>query len=187
MRQASQGRSARQLRCGFFRVHASYRVNNSGRSQKSVYSLKVNSATPVRTASRHALIAVGGFLVFGACMAALAGTTLLWRGTVLDRVCALNKPAYRQLSPAGSSAGALFFLLSVILATASVGWFKRRLWGWGLAVGVISTQVAGDLIILLRGDFLRGVTGLTIAGALLFYLLHSTVRNTFHSGQRTQT
>ena len=82
---------------------------HSIRSQKSVYSLKVNSAAPVRTASRHALIAVGAFLVFGACMAALAGTTLLWPGTVLDRVWALNKPAYRQLSPAGSSVGALFF------------------------------------------------------------------------------
>ena len=44
-------------------------------------------------------------------MAALAGTTLAWRGTVLDRVWILNKAAYRQLSSAGKSVGALFFTL----------------------------------------------------------------------------
>jgi hypothetical protein len=123
---------------------------------------------------------VGAFLVFGASMAVLAGTTLVWRGTALDKVWALNKTAYRQLSPAGRSVGVLFLLLSATLVTAAVGWFKRRLWGWGLAVGIISAQVAGDFVNLVRGDFLGGGTGLTIAGALLFYLLRPKVRTTFH-------
>lgn len=114
-------------------------------------------------------------------MAALAGTTLAWRGTVLDRVWILNKAAYRQLSSAGRPVGALFFLLSAILATAAMGWFKRRLWGWGLAVAIISLQVTGDFVNLVRGDFLRGGAGLTIAGALLLYLLQPKVRATFHS------
>ena len=60
-----------------------------------------------------------------------------------------------------------FFLQSAILAAAAVGWFKRRLWGWGLAVGIIFTQVVGDLVNFVKGDLLRGGTGLTIAGALL--------------------
>jgi hypothetical protein len=125
------------------------------------------------------MTAVGVFLVFGACMAALAGTTLVWRGTSLDRVWVLNESAYSQLSAAGASVGALFLLLSAALVTAAVGWFKRRLWGWGLAVGIISTQVAGDFVNLVRGDLLRGGTGLAIAGALLFYLLRPKVRTRF--------
>ena len=112
-------------------------------------------------------------------MAALAGTTLVWRGTVLDKVWVLNQSAYKQLSPAGRSVGVLFLLLSATLVTAAAGWFKRRLWGWGLAVGIISTQVAGDFVNLVRGDLLRGSTGLTIAGALLFYLLCPKVRSAF--------
>ena len=123
------------------------------------------------------MTAVGIFLVFGACMSALAGTTLVWPGTPFDRVWALNEPAYRQLSPTGKAVGGLFLLLSVVLITASVGWFKRRLWGWRLAVGIIVTQVAGDLVNLIRGDLLRASTGLTIAGALLFYLLRPNVEN----------
>jgi hypothetical protein len=145
----------------------------------------MSSATTVRTASPLAMSAVGIFLIFGASMSALAGTTLVWRGTALDKVWVLNQSAYEQLSPAGMSVGVIFLLLSATLVAAAVGWFKRRLWGWGLAVGIISTQVAGDFVNLFRGDLLRGSTGLTIAGALLFYLLRPQVRATFHSADET--
>jgi hypothetical protein len=94
---------------------------------------------------------------------------------------ALNPTAYRKLAPLGRTVGPLFLLLSATMVIASVGWFKRRFWGWGLAVGIISTQVAGDSINLVRGDFVRGGTGLAIAGALLLYLLRRQVRTTFHS------
>ena len=124
--------------------------------------------------------AVGVFLVFGACMAALAGATLVWRGTALDKLWALNESAYRQLSRAGSVVGPLFLLLSTALMVAAVGWFKRRLWGWRLAVGIIVIQAAGDLVNVLRGDLSRGGTGLVIACALLFYLFRPGVRATFH-------
>jgi hypothetical protein len=133
-----------------------------------------------RTASHKALIAIGVFLLFGSSMAALAGTTLLWRGTVLDRVWILNQAAYRQLFPLGRSIGLLFFLLSVLLAVASFGWFQHYLWGWRLAVAIIAAQVAEDLINLVSGDLVRGSTGLIIAGALLIYLLRPKVRAAFH-------
>ena len=139
----------------------------------------MDPATPVRTASPRAMTAIGAFLVFGACMAALAGTTLTWRGTPLDEVWVLNPSAYDQLAPAGHVVGPLFLLLSATLVFAAVGWFKRRLWGWRLAVGIISTQVAGDLVNLIRGDLLRGAMGFAIAGTLLIYLFRPRVRATF--------
>ena len=43
-----------------------------------------------------------------------------------------------------------FPLLSCVLVVAAVGWFRRRKWGWVLAVFVIAVQVAGDLVNLLR-------------------------------------
>src|SRR4029077_11972280 len=116
----------------------------------------MGSPVPVRFASRRAMIAIGVFLAFGACMAALAGTTLVWRGTALDRMWELNEEAYNQLSPAGRSVGVLFFLVSATLVAACVGWFRRRLWGWRLTVGIISAQVVGDLVNFVRGDLLRG-------------------------------
>jgi hypothetical protein len=123
--------------------------------------------------------AIGVFLVFGASMAALAALTLLWPGTALDRAWALNPMAYAQLSTRPRLFGSMFVLLSFALTCSAVGWFRMRRWGWGLAVTIISIQVAGDFGNLLRGDLLRGLTGFLIAGGLLVYLLRPKVRKAF--------
>jgi hypothetical protein len=123
--------------------------------------------------------AIGIFLFFGAIMASLAAATLLWRGTVLDRLWALNPIAYKQLAPLGRTVGILFLLLAAALASAGIGWFGRRLWGWRLAVLIIAIQVLGDVLNCVRGDLLRGGTGVIIAGALLLFLLRPRTRAWF--------
>jgi len=123
--------------------------------------------------------AVGIFLFFGAVMASLAATTLLRRGMALDRIWDLNPIAYTRLSPLRYPVGILFLLLGAALTTAGIGWFRRRLWGWRLAVVIIAIQVLGDVVNCLRGDLLRGGTGVIIAGALLLFLLQPKVRATF--------
>jgi len=80
----------------------------------------------------------------------------------------------------GSAGGSLFLLLSATLATAAIGWFQRCLWAWRLAIAIIATQVVGDFFNLVRGDMLGGAVGVTIAGALLYYLLRPSVREAFH-------
>jgi hypothetical protein len=134
----------------------------------------------VRDEMPRGISAVGGFLFFGATMASIAGTTLTWPGTSLDRVWDLNPTAHRQLATLGRPAGILFLLLATVLVAAGTGWLKHRLWGWRLTVAVIATQVLGDLVNLFRGDWLRGGVGFSIATALLCYLLRPTVRAVFH-------
>ena len=112
-------------------------------------------------------------------MAGLAAITLLWQGTPLDRLWVLNQMAYNRLVPMGRTVGILFLLLSVALAMAGIGWFRRRPWGWRLAVVIIATQVVGDLVNCVRGDSLRGGTGVIIAGALLLFLLRPKIRDSF--------
>jgi hypothetical protein len=123
--------------------------------------------------------AMGFFLFFGASMATLAATTLLWRGMRLDRIWTLNPTAYKQLAPRGRIVGILFLVLGAALTTAAIGWFRRRLWGWRLAVVIISMQVLGDVVNCVRGDWLRGGTGVIIAGALLLFLLQPRIRAMF--------
>ena len=133
----------------------------------------------VRHEVPRGISAVGGFLFFGATMASIAGTTLTWPGTSLDRMWALNPTAHRQLATLGRPAGILFLLLAAMLVAAGTGWLKHRLWGWRLAVAVIVTQVLGDLVNLFRGDWFRGGVGFSIASVLLFYLLRPAVRAVF--------
>ena len=127
------------------------------------------------------ITAVGVFLFFGASMAILAGTTLIWRGTILDRMWVFNAPAYRQLAPFGKTVGIPFLLLGATLVVAGTAWFKRRLWGWRVAVVIIAAQVLGDVVNAFKGDLARGAVGFIIAGALLAYLLRPQVRGAFAS------
>jgi hypothetical protein len=123
--------------------------------------------------------AMGIFLFFGSITASLAAVTLLWRGTVLDRIWALNPMAYKQLAPLGDTVGILFLLLGAALAAAGIGWIRRRLWGWRFTVVIIAIQVLGDVVSFVKGDWLRGGTGVIIAGAFLLFLLQPKIRATF--------
>jgi hypothetical protein len=124
---------------------------------------------------------MGIFLVFGACMASLAGLTLTLPGTALDRIWILNPRAYKQLAPLGKDVGVLFLLLAAALVIAAAGWFKRRVWGWRLAVAIIATQAAGDLVNAFSGHPIEGGIGVAIASALLVYLLRTEVKTAFSS------
>ena len=136
----------------------------------------------VQTRPQIGIIALEIFLFFGAAVALLAGTRLIWRGTVLDRTWSIYAAACARLSPSRKRIGIPFLLLCAILAIAGTGWFGRCLWAWRFAVAVIATQVVGDLLNAFLGDIVRGGIGFLIAGALLFYLLRSEVRSSFAIG-----
>jgi hypothetical protein len=145
------------------------------------YSHGVNPSAPSIQVfpSQTGLQAVGIFLFFGAVMASLAGITLVWRGTALDRIWTLNPRAYNELAPLGKPIGFLFLFLAVSLVLASAGWLKRRRWGWQLAVAIIGTQVLGDVTNIFYGRIIQGAVGATIAGALLFYMTRQSIRACF--------
>lgn len=124
-----------------------------------------------KTSSRRAFVAVGIFFYFAMTMALYAAVTLLHPGSALDRLWTLNPDAHRQLLQFRKLAGLGFVILAAVAAVAGIGWFRRRLWGWQIVVFGIAAQIVGDCANLLRGDLLRGGSGLLIGTALLVYLL----------------
>jgi hypothetical protein len=58
-----------------------------------------------QTEADAGVTAVGAFLFFGATMALLAGTTLVRRGTILDRAWVVNAAAYARLAHLGQAIG----------------------------------------------------------------------------------
>lgn len=123
--------------------------------------------------------AIGIFLFFGAAMASLAGATLIWRGSFLDGLWALNARTYHRLAPFGSAASAGFLVLGAALLIAGRGWFLRRFWGWGLAAVLVATQTVGSVVNAILGNFWEGATGSILAGAILYFLLRPRVRTAF--------
>ena len=143
-------------------------------------------ATTTEGGNRAALLGIGLFLGFACTMAGLAGTMLLWPGTILDRLWTLNLSAHAALARFGTVAGVFFLTFGVLLLTTVVGWFQQRLWAWRVALVILCTQGVGDFVNLLRGDFLGGSVGILIAGTLIFLLLRSSVRTMFHQGAHTR-
>ena len=139
-------------------------------------------ATTTEGGNRAALLGIGSFLAFACMMAGLAGTMLLWPGTILDRLWSLNQPAHAALARFGTVSGLFFLTLGGVLLTTAVGWFRQRLWAWRMALVILFTQVVGDFVSLFRGDFLGGSAGLLIAGTLIVLLLRSSVQTMFHRG-----
>jgi hypothetical protein len=124
-------------------------------------------------------VPIGIFFFFGALMAGYAAFTLLYPGTFLDRGWDLNPTAYIQLSSVGRIVGAPFIVLSLALLLAGIGWFRRRFWGWTLGVVVVSLNLAGDLIHMFMGDWLKSIVGVAVAGLFIFYLVSPEVRRYF--------
>jgi hypothetical protein len=127
-------------------------------------------------------VPIGVFFLFGATMAAYGAVTLLKPGTVLDRLWALNETGHVQLATLGKSAGIGFVVLSALMFTTTIGWFRRRYWGWFLGTTIIAINATGDLINGVMGEWLKGAVGVAIAGLLLFYMTGSRVRRYFRRG-----
>lgn len=121
-------------------------------------------------------VPIGVFFVFGATMAAYAAITLVNPGTLLDALWTLNKQAHLQLAALGRIAAIPFGIVSIALALAAGGWFRRRYWGWVLGVTIIAINAAGDLVNLVIGERTKGAVGVVIAGLLLIYMTRSRVR-----------
>jgi hypothetical protein len=156
--------------------------NLEGRSRYSDHMPSPESAQG-RPSSKRAFIGVGIFFYFAMTMALYAAITLLYPGTALDKLWSLNPDAHRQLLLFRKVAGFGFIILAAVAAIAGIGWFRRRLWGWQIAVFGMSVQILGDCVNLVRGDLLRGGSGLLIATGLLAYLLTDKVRKNFIPGE----
>jgi hypothetical protein len=84
-------------------THTGLLMEGTGQREIPVYSQRMNPTLgSSEKGTPRGLTAIGIFLLFGTVMAFLAGTTLVWRGTFLDRMRVLR----RSGAAGGKSAGA---------------------------------------------------------------------------------
>ncbi len=79
----------------------------------------------------------------------------------------------------GPIAGIGFLFLAAIMGLTSVGCFAVTRWGWRLAVALIGMNAMADGARALTGELVEGLTGLVIAGGLLWVLLRPRIRQLF--------
>jgi hypothetical protein len=75
--------------------------------------------------------------------------------------------------------GPAFLMLAIVMVSASIGCFRRRMWGWWLAVAIFLVNGLSDIAQISMGHFLGGGIAISAAAAILFYLSRPNVRGAF--------
>lgn len=119
------------------------------------------------------------FLAIATCILLGVGTALLWPGSKLEVIWNLYPARRALLMPYRMWLGPSFLMLAIVMVSASIGCFRRRMWGWRLAVAIFLVNGLSDVAQVVMGHFLEGGIGVAAAGAILFYLSRPNVRRAF--------
>jgi len=111
------------------------------------------------------------FFAFGATMCALTVSLLLFPGTALESLWRLNPDARLVFESLGYWSVVLMLAVGTACLSAAIGLWRARSWGTWLAVIIFSINMLGDLTnVFVRHDY-RGLVGVPVAGAMIFFLL----------------
>ena len=126
------------------------------------------------------LAVVIAFLIFATLIAAFIGTLLLFPGNVLESLWRFNPEARSAFQSMGRLASILLFVVGGVAFGGAVGIYRRRKWGWWLAIVLFSVNALGDAVSLFAtGRVLQSASGILISGSFLLYLMQPGVRRQF--------
>jgi uncharacterized membrane protein (UPF0136 family) len=122
------------------------------------------------------LVVVAAFLYAGAGIALLIATVLLGPRSWLDELWRLNESARAPFVAMGKASIILLVAVGALTFVAARGLLRGRQWAWRLATAIFAINVAGDVVRMVMGDYLKGGAGLLVGGGFLIYLLRRKVR-----------
>jgi hypothetical protein len=134
-----------------------------------------------RTSRPRSITAFSIFFAAGATISFIAGISLLRPNTFLEPIWRANPHAHENLSSLGLWAVLLLSTVSMLCAAAAIGLWRGSRWGYWLAVGLILTNLLGNVINVALGTEPRAIVGVPIAAALLAYLIMSKKVQEFFS------
>ena len=129
----------------------------------------------------RAVAALSVFFAAGATISLIAGISLLIPNSFLEPIWRLNPRAYKNLAGLGLWAVLMLSTVSMLCAAAAIRLWRGSRWGYWLAVGLILTNLLGNVINVALGTEPRAIVGIPIAAALLAYLIFSKQVREFFS------
>jgi hypothetical protein len=125
--------------------------------------------------------ALAVFFGAGAAVAFVAAASLAIPGGWLERIWRLNPRARIAFAGLGLWAPGILAAVGIACLTASIGFARRRGWGYRIGVALVAINLMGDSVNAALGVEPRAIVGIPVAAALLAYLLSSRVRAEFSS------
>jgi hypothetical protein len=133
----------------------------------------------VRPAAPPGVVLIAIFFAAATCILLGVGTALLFPGSAMEMIWRTYPARRALLMPYREWLGPGFLALAAAMMLASVGCFRRRQWGWRLAVAIFAITGISDAGQIFLGHTAEGAIGVVVAGAILFYLSRASVRNAF--------
>ena len=136
------------------------------------------------------VIALITLFAVGACASFISAVSLIFPGSFLEPIWRLNPNARAGFSRIGSWAIVLMVAVCVACIFTAVGLWRKRLWGYRLAVVMLVVNLCGDVINVITGTEPKAIIGIPIVGAILAYLLRKPTSahfndSTIYSGKNT--
>jgi len=127
-------------------------------------------------------VLIVGIIVFiAALLALIVGITIFVPGTPLDMIWNLKNsfPTGFRSSSTGIIFGYFIVILGLILISAVWGLLKGMKWTWWVVLIVFLVNGIGDVISVVFGGGLSGVSGIIIISAFIIYLTRPSVKGYF--------
>src|SRR5262245_29892423 len=125
---------------------------------------------------------IAGLSIFsfvGAVLAGVAAVSLAFPGSPLEPMWQLNPRGRQRLAQRDGWAVILLAAVSGACGVAGIGLWRRRRWGYAIAVAGLSIHLIGDILSVVSGTEPRAIIGIPIVVALLAYLRRPHVRSAF--------
>ena len=172
MTQLIQMHRPQKLLCSLFPFETSRYVQGFTWN-KCVSEGCISKARPV------GVVALVILFVIGTCASFLSAVSLIFPGSLLEPIWRLNPHARAGFSRIGAWAIVLMICVCIACCFTAVGLWRRRSWGYWLAVVMLVVNLGGDVVNVIIGTEPRALIGIPIAGMILAYLLRKQTRYHF--------
>jgi hypothetical protein len=118
--------------------------------------------------------------VIGTVASLISALSLTFPGCFLEPIWHVNPQAREAFTGLGGWAIALMSTVCAACLCAAIGLWRKRNWGYWLAVGMLCVNMAGSAVNVISGTELRAIVGIPIVLFLLGYLARPQIRKQFH-------
>ncbi len=125
---------------------------------------------------------LSAFAFVAAVIAGVAAASLAFPGSGLEPMWRLNPRGYQAFASMHGWAVLFLSAVSGMSVITGIGLWRRRRWGYVIAVVGLAIQLIGDILNVVLGTEPRAIIGVPIVAALLLYLSRPKIRSVFERG-----
>ena len=132
------------------------------------------------------VIIIAIIVFIAALLALIVGISIFVPGTPLDMIWSVKNsfPTGFKSSVTGIIFGYFIVILGFLLISAVYGLLKGMRWAWWVVLVVFLINGIGDVVSVISGGGLNGISGIVIISAFIIYMTRPNVRTYFKIGEK---